>query len=34
MRIIQRLFFLYLNQNIYCDPPLEWSQGGGSNDGL
>ena len=33
MRIIQRLYFLFLNENICCDPSLEPSQRDGSNDG-
>ena len=33
LRIIQRYFFLFLNKNICCDPSLEPSQQGGSDDG-
>ena len=33
LRIIQRLFFLNLNENICCDPSLEPSLQDGSNDG-
>ena len=31
--VIQRLFFLFLNENICCDPSLEASLQDGSNDG-
>ena len=31
--IIRRYFFLFLNENICCDPSLEPSQRFGSNDG-
>ena len=34
MRIIQRYFFLFLIENICCDPSLEPSRQDGSNDGL
>ena len=33
MRIILRYFFLFLNENISCDPSLELSQQDGSNEG-
>ena len=33
LRIIQRYFFLFLNENICCDPSLEPSRRDGSNDG-
>ena len=33
LRIIQRKFFLLLNENICSDPSLEPSAQGGSNDG-
>ena len=33
LRIIQRQFFLFLKENICCDPSLEPSQRDGSNDG-
>ena len=33
LRIIQRQFFLFLNENICCDPSLEPSQRDGSKDG-
>ena len=33
MRITQRYFFLFLNENICCDPSLEPSRRDGSNDG-
>ena len=33
MRIIQKYFFLFLNENICCDPSLEPSRRDGSNDG-
>ena len=32
-RIIQRLFFLFLNENICCDPSLESSRRDDSNGG-
>ena len=32
MKIIQRYFFLFLNENISCDPTLEPSKRDGSND--
>ena len=32
MRIIQRFFFLFLTENICCDPSLEPSRRDGSND--
>ena len=31
--VIQRLFFLFLNENICCDPSLEPSHRDGSNEG-
>ena len=31
--VIQRYFFLFLNENIYCDPSLGRSRRDGSNDG-
>ena len=33
LRIIQRYFFLFLHENISCDPSLEPSQREGSNGG-
>ena len=33
LRIIQRIFFLFLRENIGCDPSLEPSGLDGSNDG-
>ena len=33
LRIIQRYFFLFLKENIFCDPSLELSQRDSSNDG-
>ena len=33
MGIIQRQFFLFLNENISCDPSIEASQRDGSKDG-
>ena len=33
LKIIQRFFFIFLNENICCDPPLEPSHQDGSNDG-
>ena len=33
VRIIQRYFFLVLNENICCDPLLEPSRRDSSNDG-
>ena len=33
LRIIQRCFFLFFNENIPCDPSLEPSRGDGSNEG-
>ena len=33
LTIIQRQVFLFLNENICCDPSLEPSQRDGSNDG-
>ena len=32
LRIIHRQVFLYLDENIYCNPSLEPSQRDGSND--
>ena len=32
LRIIQRELFLFLNENIYCDPSLEPSQRDGSDE--
>ena len=33
LRIIQRLFYLFLNKNVCCDPSLEQSQRDSSNNG-
>ena len=33
MKIIQRYFFLFLNENVCCDPSLEPSRGDNSNSG-
>ena len=33
MRMIQRYFFLFLKENIHCDPSLEPSRRDGSNKG-
>ena len=33
LRIIQRIFFLFLDENISCDPLLEPSQQDGSTEG-
>ena len=33
LRIIQGYFFLFLKENVYCDPSLELSLRDGSNDG-
>ena len=33
MKLIQRKFFLFLNENIHCDPSLELFQRDGSNEG-
>ena len=33
IEIFQRLFFLFLNKNLCCDPSVELSRRDGSNDG-